>query len=184
MLECIRLILRFQLPVGKLSTKPVICCVSGICKSIGFELALKCDIRVLEDNVKLGLYDSQLYMPLINGGPQRLSELIGESGAADLVVSKRELNVNEARNYSISNYITTEGGGKKLVTEHFSRFFNLFILGLGRSLSTAVNISTQAPSILKYNLKAISQRNIAFDDAIFDELKSNFERLHFNPECE
>lgn len=58
----------------------------------------------------MGFFEKKIGIPLINGGPKRLAKLIGESNALDLVISKREINASEAKNYGISTYVTTEGG--------------------------------------------------------------------------
>ena len=60
-------------------SKPVIACISGWCVAGGLELALMCDLRVVEQGARLGFLNRRFGVPLIDGGTVRLPELIGLS---------------------------------------------------------------------------------------------------------
>ena len=53
-------------------SKPVIASVSGWAVAGGLELALMCDIRVVEENARLGVLCRRFGVPLIDGGTVRL----------------------------------------------------------------------------------------------------------------
>ncbi len=78
-----------------LISQPTVAAISGYALGSGLELALGADRRIIGDNVKLGL--PQIRMGLIPlAGIHRLSLLIGEAAAKDLVFSGRFVDPKEA----------------------------------------------------------------------------------------
>ena len=77
-------------------TKPVIASITGYCVAGGLELALMCDLRVMEENAKMGVLNRRFGVPLIDGGSVRLPELIGLSQALDLIITGRTVESKEA----------------------------------------------------------------------------------------
>ena len=72
-------------------TKPVIASVNGYCVAGGLELAIMCDLRVVEDTSKMGFLNRRFGVPLIDGATVRLPALIGMSRAMDLILTGRLL---------------------------------------------------------------------------------------------
>ena len=66
--------------------KPVIAAISGYAVAGGLELALWCDLRVMENDAVLGVFCRRWGVPLIDGGTVRLPRLIGLSRALDLIL--------------------------------------------------------------------------------------------------
>ncbi|OYU41893.1 MAG: enoyl-CoA hydratase, partial [Burkholderiales bacterium PBB4] len=64
-------------PSRLLLSKPVIAAVSGAAVAGGMELALWCDMRVMEADAYFGVYCRRFGVPLIDGGTVRLPRLIG-----------------------------------------------------------------------------------------------------------
>ena len=90
-------------------TKPVIASVNGYCVAGGLELAIMCDLRVVEDNSKLGFLNRRFGVPLIDGATVRLPALIGMSRAMDLMLTGRLLDPREAMDWGLANRVVTQG---------------------------------------------------------------------------
>jgi len=105
-------ILMDQGPMGPTKmalTKPVIAAVTGYCVAGGLELALMCDLRVVEENCKLGFLNRRFGVPLIDGGTVRLPSLIGLSRAMDLILTGRLLDPKEALSWGLANRVVSTG---------------------------------------------------------------------------
>jgi len=105
-------ILMDQGPMGPTKmaiNKPVIAAVNGFCVAGGLELALMCDLRVVEENSKLGFLNRRFGVPLIDGGTVRLPELIGLSRAMDLILTGRLLEPKEALEWGLANRVVSTG---------------------------------------------------------------------------
>ena len=76
--------------------KPVIASINGYCVGGGLELALMCDLRVMDESAKVGFLNRRFGVPLIDGGSVRLPELIGLSRALDLILTGRLVEAKEA----------------------------------------------------------------------------------------
>lgn len=76
--------------------KPVICAVQGLALGAGLELVLACDIRITEENSKLGLPETGLGILPGYGGTQRLARLVGPGKAKELILSGELLSGKEA----------------------------------------------------------------------------------------
>ncbi|MFA5123103.1 enoyl-CoA hydratase/isomerase family protein [Zavarzinia sp.] len=69
------------------SPRPWIAAINGTCIGAGFELALACDIRVVEDDgYSIGLPEANLGLLPVGGGTQRLPRLIGPAKALQLIL--------------------------------------------------------------------------------------------------
>lgn len=89
--------------------QPVICAMNGFAFGGGLELALACDLRIVEDHVQLGLTETSLGIIPGAGGTQRLSRLIGSSKAKELIFTARRLKAQEAMEWGIANYMVPRG---------------------------------------------------------------------------
>ena len=76
-------------PTRMVLSKPVIAAVSGYAVAGGLELALWCDLRVVEDDAVFGVFCRRWGVPLIDGGTVRLPRLIGHSRAMDMILTGR-----------------------------------------------------------------------------------------------
>ncbi|HEX8665898.1 MAG TPA: crotonase/enoyl-CoA hydratase family protein [Beijerinckiaceae bacterium] len=77
-------------------SKPVIAAVAGPAVAGGFELALWCDLRVMEEDAYFGVYCRRWGIPLIDGGTVRLPRLVGEGRALDIILTGRKVTAEEA----------------------------------------------------------------------------------------
>ena len=70
-------------------SKPVIAAVDGHAVAGGLELALWCDLRVVERSAAFGVFCRRWGVPLIDGGTVRLPRLIGMGHAMDMFLTGR-----------------------------------------------------------------------------------------------
>src|SRR5262252_3938424 len=96
-------------PSRMLLSKPVIAAVSGYAVAGGLELALWCDLRVMEEDAVFGVFCRRWGVPLIDGGTVRLPALIGLSRALDLILTGRPVKADEAREMGLANRVVPKG---------------------------------------------------------------------------
>lgn len=87
----------------------MIAAVDGYAVAGGFELALWCDLRVVETTAVMGVFCRRFGVPLIDGGTVRLTKLIGLSRAMDLILTGRGINGKEAFEFGIANRLVPVG---------------------------------------------------------------------------
>ncbi|MEE3101528.1 MAG: enoyl-CoA hydratase-related protein [Pseudomonadota bacterium] len=76
--------------------RPVIAAINGVALGGGLEIAMCADIRYAADHAKMGLTEVRLGAIPAAGGTQRLTRLIGESRAKELVYTSTMLDAAEA----------------------------------------------------------------------------------------
>jgi enoyl-CoA hydratase len=96
-------------PTRMLLGKPVIAAISGHAVAGGLELALWCDLRVMEEDAVLGVFCRRWGIPLIDGGTVRLPRLIGLSRALDLILTGRPVGAEEALAMGLVNRVAPHG---------------------------------------------------------------------------
>lgn len=65
--------------------------IAGPAVAGDMELALWCDLRVMEETAYMGVYCRRFGVPLIDGSTVRLSRLIGQGQAMDLMLTGRKV---------------------------------------------------------------------------------------------
>jgi enoyl-CoA hydratase len=96
-------------PTRLLLSKPVIAAVAGHAVAGGLELALWCDLRVMEETALFGVFCRRFGVPLIDGGTVRLPRLIGTSRALDLILTGRPVDAQEALAMGLANRVVPHG---------------------------------------------------------------------------
>ncbi|XP_055371715.1 probable enoyl-CoA hydratase [Condylostylus longicornis] len=96
-------------PTRRHLKKPVICAINGYCVANGLELALMCDLRVMEESATLGFFNRRFGVPIIDGGTARLPSMIGFSRALDLILTGRQINASEAHQMGLVNRVVATG---------------------------------------------------------------------------
>ncbi|XP_030563982.1 uncharacterized protein LOC115764853 [Drosophila novamexicana] len=128
-------------PTRRHLRKPIICGISGFCVASGLELALLCDLRVMEDTAVLGFFNRRLGVPISDGGTVRLLAAVGYSNAVDIIETGRRVYATEALRIGLVNRI----------------------VATGTALGQAVNL---AFSIAKFPLASLQHdRNATLDNA-------------------
>ncbi|MDD5326005.1 MAG: crotonase/enoyl-CoA hydratase family protein [Polaromonas sp.] len=100
-------------PSRLLLSKPVIAAVSGAAVAGGMELALWCDMRVMEADAYFGVYCRRFGVPLIDGGTVRLPRLIGMGHAMDLILTGRKVEAAEALQIGLCNRVVPSGTARE-----------------------------------------------------------------------
>ena len=100
-------------PTRMLLSKPVIAAISGYAVAGGLELALWCDLRIVEASATLGVFCRRFGVPLIDGGTVRLPRLIGLSRALDLILTGRAVAADEAERIGLANRIVADGTARE-----------------------------------------------------------------------
>jgi enoyl-CoA hydratase len=98
-------------------SKPVIAAVSGYAVAGGLELALWCDLRVVEEDAVLGVFCRRWGVPLIDGGNVRLPHIVGLGRALDLILTGRPVHAQEALDIGLANRVVPTGAARQAAEE-------------------------------------------------------------------
>jgi enoyl-CoA hydratase len=104
-------------PSRMVLSKPVIAAVSGYAVAGGLELALWCDMRVVEEDAIMGVYCRRWGVPLIDGGTVRLPRIVGHSRAMDMILTGRGVDAAEARAIGLANRVVPKGQARQHAEE-------------------------------------------------------------------
>ena len=96
-------------PTRMILTKPVVAAIDGYAVAGGMELALWCDLRVMEEDATLGVFCRRWGVPLIDGGTVRLPRIIGAGRALDLILTGRAVGAAEALAMGLVNRVVERG---------------------------------------------------------------------------
>ena len=90
-------------------SKPVIAAVAGPAVAGGMELALWCDLRVMEESAYMGVYCRRWGVPLIDGGTVRLPRIVGRGTALDLILTGRKVTAQECHRIGLCERVVPDG---------------------------------------------------------------------------
>lgn len=127
--------------------KPVIAAVAGYAVAGGLELALWCDLRVMEQDAVLGVFCRRWGVPLIDGGTVRLPRLIGLSNALDMILTGRPVEAEEALRTGLANRVVEPGTSRaeaEALAGQIARFPQQCLLSDRRSTYEQWELSVQA----------------------------------------
>ena len=112
-------------PSRMVFSKPVIAAVAGHAVAGGLELAILCDLRVVEEDAVFGVFCRRWGVPLIDGGTVRLPRLIGLSNALDMILTGRPVGAEEALRMGLANRVVKKGTARaeaEALAEQIARF--------------------------------------------------------------
>jgi enoyl-CoA hydratase len=89
--------------------KPVIAAVAGPAVAGGFELALWCDVRVMEQSAYFGVYCRRWGVPLVDGGTVRLPRIVGMGRAMEIILTGRKVPADEALRIGACEHVVADG---------------------------------------------------------------------------
>ena len=148
-------------PSRMLLSKPVIAAISGYAVAGGMELALWCDLRVMETNAVMGIFCRRWGVPLVDGGTIRLPRLIGMSRAMDLILTGRPVKADEAFQIGLANRVVE--AGEALVA--------------AKALATKLCAFPQQ-CMRNDRLSAYEQWNLPLDQALSNEFTRGIETIN------
>src|SRR5436853_3516700 len=90
--------------------KPWIAAVNGLALGGGCELALACDLRVLDPAAQIGLTETRIGIIPGGGGTVRLARLVGLGRARDLILTARRVPADEALRIGLADRVRAPGG--------------------------------------------------------------------------
>ncbi|MCO5145899.1 MAG: crotonase/enoyl-CoA hydratase family protein [Aquamicrobium sp.] len=90
-------------------SKPVIAAIAGPAVAGGMELALWCDLRVMERSAYMGIYCRRFGVPLIDGGTVRLPRIVGHGRAMELILTGRRIDAGECLEWGLASRLCGEG---------------------------------------------------------------------------
>uniref|UniRef100_A0A5S6R6D5 Enoyl-CoA hydratase/isomerase family protein n=1 Tax=Trichuris muris TaxID=70415 RepID=A0A5S6R6D5_TRIMR len=136
---CLTEKLRKQRLIGLLENidKPCVASINGYAVAEGMELALLCDLRIVEETATLGFFNRRFDVPSMNGATVRLPKLIGLSRAMEMIVTGRQVNGRLAHDWGLANRLVSTG------------------TALGQALNLARAISAMAQSSLKADRRSV-----------------------------
>jgi enoyl-CoA hydratase len=140
--------------------KPVIAAIAGHAVGGGLELALWCDLRVMEEDAVLGFFERRFGVPLLDGGTVRLPRLIGLSRALDLILTGRAVAAREALAIGLVHRLVAKGDSRP-AAEAWAREL------------------AQLPPVCLRNdrLSAYEQEDLAFSEAMANEFRRGLAAL-------
>ncbi len=141
-------------------SKPVIAAVSGYAVAGGLELALWCDLRVVEESSVFGVFCRRWGVPLIDGGTIRLPRLIGLSRALDMILTGRSVKADEAYSMGLANRVVKDGTARE------------------EAEKLAAQIAGFPQTCMRHDrLSAREQFDFTFDEAMKNELRHGMSAL-------
>lgn len=147
-------------PTRMLLSKPVIAAIDGYAVAGGLELAVWCDLRVLDPDAAFGVFCRRWGVPLIDGGTFRLPRLIGHSHALDLILTGREVGAEESLRMGLANRVSAPGAV------------------LDEALALATQIAGFPQTCLREDrLSSYEQDGLGIDDALAVEWKHGLRSL-------
>jgi methylglutaconyl-CoA hydratase len=89
--------------------QPTIAAINGVAFGGGMELALACDLRIMDESAQMGLTETSLGIIPGAGGTQRLPRLIGAAKAKELIFMAKRFTAGEAWQMGLVNHLAAPG---------------------------------------------------------------------------
>ncbi len=150
------LVAQGQKAIDKIATlsKPVIAAIHGLCLGGGTEIALACDIRIADEEAKIGTPEVSLGLIPAWGGCVRLPRIIGLGKAMELILTGGQITAQEALELNLVSKVTSP---EELMSQ---------------AMWYGAKLGGNAPIALKYAKKAT---HMAFEEEYDDNLEFEVE---------
>ena len=124
--------------------KPVIAMINGYCLGGGCELAMACDLRIASERASFGQPEINLGIIPGGGGTQRLTRLVGEGKAMELILTGEIIDAQTAYNYGLVNTVVAAEELETKTMEIANRIAEKSPIAL-RMAKEAVKTASRAP---------------------------------------
>jgi enoyl-CoA hydratase len=146
--------------------KPVIAAIAGHAVAGGLELALWCDLRVMEEDAQLGVLCRRWGVPLIDGGTVRLPRIVGLGRALDLILTGRLVGATEALAIGLVSRVVPRGASLEAaigLAEEIARFPQICMRGDRASAYEQHGMELEAAILneLEHGMKALTAEAVA-----------------------
>jgi enoyl-CoA hydratase len=96
-------------PCHQLLSKPVIAAVAGYACAGGLGVALRCDLRVVEESATFAVLSRRWGVPMTDGTTVRLPRLVGTGRALDMLLTARKVGGIEAVEMGLADRLVPNG---------------------------------------------------------------------------
>lgn len=81
------------------------------------ELALWCDVRIMEEDAYFGVFNRRWGVPLIDGGTVRLPRLVGMGRALEIIMTGRKVPAEECYRIGLCERLVSKGKARQAAEE-------------------------------------------------------------------
>lgn len=89
--------------------KPTIAAIEGWCVAGGIEMAAWCDVRIAAETAHVSAGAPRFAIPVVDGASVRLTRIMGQGRALDLLLTGRTLDAEQALDWGFVTEIVPEG---------------------------------------------------------------------------
>jgi enoyl-CoA hydratase/carnithine racemase len=151
------------------SSKILIALINGVCMAGGLELALVCDIRIADENIKIG--DGHIKTGLIpnGGGSQLLPRLIGIAKAKELLLTGDLVSGKEAERYGMVNRAVPTDKLEETVNGYIAKFADkppLTLAAMKTVIDRGMETSLESGLMLEYQTVKVLENTEDFKESI------------------
>ncbi len=100
--------------------KPVIAALNGYALGGGLEVAMSCDLRIASENSRMGQTEINIGLIPGWGGTQRLTRLIGQTKAKELIFTGKMIDAKTAEQLGIVNFVVPQDKFRETVRQFAS----------------------------------------------------------------
>jgi enoyl-CoA hydratase len=97
--------------------KPVVAAINGFALGGGLEVAMSCDLRIASETARMGQTEINIGLIPGWGGTQRLTRLVGQTKAKELVFTGRIIDAKTAEQLGIVNMVFPAGEFRSAVRQ-------------------------------------------------------------------
>lgn len=116
--------------------KPTLCAINGYAFGLGLQIALACTFRIIASGAQMGLPEIRMGFFPSMGATQRLTRLIGEAKAIEMITTGEPIDAAEAHRLGLANRVVPPG--------ELSRAAEAFAIAVAEKNPSAVALAIDA----------------------------------------